>query len=142
MTAAANLSARNNEGQPVAVNVGNALQPSKGQVLTATDSTDATWQIPGSGGSATGAFATGSTPAMTSATAVQVNTANDVMLYANIGTAAIFSLAMGPTTAATTTIVNSATAVTNALYSVRVPSAWYVNSTFTGADLTWTAVTC
>lgn len=92
-------------------------------------------------GSDTSGTATASTPAISTGTAVQISTAQDVMLYANIKTASTFSLAIGATSTPATTVVASGTAAIG-LVSVRVPKSWYVQSTFTGADVTWTAVTC
>ena len=95
------------------------------------------------GGSSTVYTATASTPALTSGTAAQINTTQDVILYANLhGTAATFSLAIGPTATPATTIAASATYPVPQVISVRVPGSWYVKSTFTGGDVTWTAVTC
>lgn len=92
-------------------------------------------------GSSTVYTATASTPSLTSATAAQINTTQDVLLYANIKVASTFSLAIGPTATPATTVFASATAAIG-LISVRIPASWYVKSTFTSADVTWTAVTC
>jgi len=95
-----------------------------------------------SAGTNTSGTATASTPSLTSGTAAQINTTQDVMLYASVTTAATFSLAIGPTSTPATTIVASATDVAHTLFTVRVPAGWYVKSTFTSGDITWTAVTC
>ena len=92
-------------------------------------------------GTSTSGTATASTPSLSTTVAAQINTTQDVMLYANITTAATFSLAIGPTSTPATTVVGSHTAAIG-LISVRVPAGWYVKSTFTSADVTWTAVTC
>ena len=92
-------------------------------------------------GTSTAGTATATTPSLSTTVAAQVNTAQDVILYANIKTASTFSLAIGATNVPGTTIVASGTAGVG-LISVRVPAAWYVKSTFASADVTWTAVTC
>lgn len=93
------------------------------------------------GGTDTSETAAASTPSLVSGTAAQVSTVQDVMLYCNVKTASTFSLAIGPTSAPATTVAASGTAGVG-LVAVRVPRGWYVKSTFTSADVTWTAVTC
>jgi hypothetical protein len=93
------------------------------------------------GGSSTSVTAAASTPSLSTGVAAQINTSQDVLLYADVHTASVFSLAIGPTSTPATTIVTSATNAIG-LVSVRVPAGWYVKSTFTSADVTWTAVTC
>lgn len=92
-------------------------------------------------GTDTSSTATASTPSLTSGTAARINTTQDVMLYCNIKVASTFSLKIGPTSTPATTVVASATAGVG-LISVRIPKGWYVQSTFTSADVAWTAVTC
>lgn len=90
-------------------------------------------------GTDTSGTATASTPSLSTGAAAQVNTSQDVMLYANVTTASTFSLAIGPTSTPATTVVASHTAAIG-LISVRLPKGWYVKSTFT--SVTWTAITC
>ena len=92
-------------------------------------------------GTDTSGTATASTPSLSTGVAAQINTSQDVMLYADIHTSSTFSLAIGPTSTPATTIMSSATTAIG-LQSVRVPMGWYVESTFTSAAVTWTAVTC
>lgn len=94
-------------------------------------------------GTDTSATATASTPSLTSGTATQLSTTQDVVLYCNIKTTSTFSLAIGPASSAADAIVASASFTAPHLVGgVRVPRGWYVKSTFTSADVTWTAVTC
>ena len=93
------------------------------------------------GGTDTSGSASASTPSISSTVAMQPSTSQDVMLYANVTTASTFALAIGPTSTPATTVVGSHTAAIG-LIAVRVPKGWYVKSTFTSADVTWTAVTC
>lgn len=94
------------------------------------------------GGTNTAGASTASTPTISTGSSTQLSTVQDTMLYANITTAATFSLAIGLLSSSLTTIVTSATATTKTLFTVRVPAVWFVKSTFTSADVTWTAVTC
>ena len=84
-----------------------------------------------------------STPTISTGVAVQIDTTVDVMLYADITTSNTFAWTMGSTSAGTgVSIVASHTAAAGSAYCARVPAGWYVKSTFTSADVTWTAVTC
>lgn len=94
------------------------------------------------GGSSTLGTAVASAPSLASGSAAQLNATQDVMLYANCTAAATFSLSIGPTSAASTAVVASHTAAAGQTYTVRVPASWYVKSTFTSADVTWTMIPC
>lgn len=92
------------------------------------------------GGSNSSPQCTITTPSISSGTAVTINTDQDVVLYADVKVSSTFSFAMGPTSAAANTIVTSATSAVG-LYTFLVPGGWFVKSTFTSADVTWTAQT-
>lgn len=93
-------------------------------------------------GTDTSGTAADSTPSLSSGTPAQINATQDVMLYCRIKTASTFSLAMGPTSSAADTIAISESSTAIGVVSVRVPKGWYVVSTFTSADVVWSAVTC
>lgn len=94
-------------------------------------------------GTNTSATAAASTPTISTGTAVQINTTQDVMLYCNIKTTSTFSLAIGPTSTPATTVVTSASfTAPHLIGGIRIPAGWFVKSTFTSGDVTWTAVTC
>lgn len=99
------------------VNVSSATAPSAGQVLTATDSTHATWQAPASGGiSALTGDVTASGSGSVVATLATVNS--------NVGS-------FGSSTAIPTFTVNAKGLITAASTSVVIAPAW----TLTGATL-------
>ena len=92
-------------------------------------------------GTDTSGTAAASTPSLSTGTAAQLSTTQDVMLYCNVKVASTFALSIGSTSAASTAIVASATAGVGCI-SVRIPKGWYVKVTFTSADVVFTQVTC
>jgi hypothetical protein len=95
-----------------------------------------------SGGTDTSGIAAATIPSISSGSATTINTTQDVMLYADVKTASSFTFQMGAVSPGTaTTLFANATAAVG-MMSVRVPKGWYVNATFTTADITWTAITC
>lgn len=124
-------------------NYGYTFLPTAEINALSVDSTAIFYAVAGhTAGTDTSGTATASTPSLTTATAAQVSTTQDVMLYCNIKITSTFSLAIGPTATPATTVVASASFTAPDLISVRVPKGWYVKSTFTSGDVTWTAVTC
>jgi hypothetical protein len=77
------------------------------------------------------------TPAFANGTASQLSDTNrDYMVYLTVGTAGTaFSIAIGPTSGVTTTIVPSSTATTGEVYTVRLPAGWFLKWTATTATL-------
>lgn len=94
------------------------------------------------GGSSTLGTAVASTPTFTSGTAVQLNAHQDVMLYITVVTAATATIAIGPTSTPTTTIINNKSPAANSVISLRIPASWYVKITGTIADFTFAEVPC
>ena len=93
------------------------------------------------GGSDTSATATVSSPSLSTGTAAQISTVQDVMLYIAINTAAALAIAVGPANTVTTAILASETAALSVI-TLRLPKGWWVKITGTIADLTITAITC
>jgi hypothetical protein len=94
-------------------------------------------------GTDTSGTAVASTPSLTSGTAAQLSTTQDVKLYCNIKTTSTFSLAIGPTSSPATTVVASASFTAPQLVGgIRIPKGWYVKATFTSADVVFTQVSC
>lgn len=90
----------------------------------------------------TSSSAAASSISFTTATAAQVITTSDAMLYIACTTSAALTISMGPTSAASAvTILNNVT-VAKCLMSVRVPAGWYVELTGTMADFSCSYVTC
>ena len=93
----------------------------------------------------TSTTATLTTQTFTTATAKQLSTTNDVMLYGRVTAAVVWSLNLGPTSTPATTMISIASVSPATLYNVayRVPAGWYVSVTCaTMASLTFTQVTC
>jgi hypothetical protein len=108
---------------------------------SATTATTATTAL----ASNTSTTATLTTQTFTTATAKQLSTTNDVMLYGRVTAAVVWSLNLGPTSTPATTMINIASTTPASLYNVsyRVPAGWYVSVTCaTMASLTFTQVTC
>jgi hypothetical protein len=93
-------------------------------------------------GTDTAPTATYSNPTISTGSAVQINTNQDVILYADITTASSFTMTISPNNSTYYTLFANATAVAHSLQSYRIPAGWYVKATFTSADVTWSAVTC
>lgn len=93
------------------------------------------------GGTDTSATATASSPVLTSGTAAQISTVQDVMLYIAITTSAALAVAIGPTAGVANAIIPSASYGLSVI-SIRLPKGWYVKITGTIADVTITAITC
>lgn len=85
--------------------------------------------------------ATMSAVTFVSATAKQVNTTQDTMLYINITTSATFALALGPDNTTANALVASGSAAVG-LLTVRVPQGWYVKVTGTVSDFTAKQLPC
>lgn len=95
------------------------------------------------GGSSTLGAAVYSTPTFTTATAKQLNTVEDVMLYIAVKTSISVTLSIGPSSAASDSIVPVTTMPIGAFVAVRIPASWYVKLTCaTMADLQLSQVTC
>jgi hypothetical protein len=93
------------------------------------------------GGTNTAASAAITTPTFMSATAQQISTTKDAIVYIDVKTAASLTLAIGANSSATT-VLQSAVVSGLGLSSIRVPAGWYLKITGTIADLTITAITC
>ena len=92
-------------------------------------------------GTDTSATAVVSSPSFSTTVALQVNSAQDTMLYIAIQTAAALAIAIGPTSSVTTALMPSKTYALG-LLTIRVPKGWFVKITGTIADLIITAITC
>jgi hypothetical protein len=98
--------------------------------------------VPGiAGADDTSGVAVVSTPSLSTGVAAQLSTAFDVDFYINVKIASTLAVLMGPTSTPANTIVASGTAGIG-LVSIRVPRGWYVQVTFTSADVTFTQVSC
>lgn len=75
----------------------------------------------------------------TTATAFQISTKRDAMLYINVRTAAALAIAMGPTSSCDIAVSASQSDALGTT-SLRVPAGWYVKLTGTMANLACTAV--
>jgi hypothetical protein len=98
--------------------------------------------VSNNGGTSTSGTATASAPTFVTATARQLSTTQDAILYINIKTAAAMTLQIGPTSATATTIIASGTSPAIGLITLRVPAGWWVKVTGTITDLAFTQVTC
>jgi hypothetical protein len=81
-----------------------------------------------------------STPTFVSGTAQQLNATKNGVLYMDITTAASLTIAIGPTSSATTVLQTSIVSALG-LTHVHVPAGWYVKLTGTMADITFTFIT-
>jgi hypothetical protein len=73
--------------------------------------------------------------------AAKLSSTNDLLLYIVIGTAGTaFTIAIGPTSGVANTIVNSVTATSGTMYTVRLPAGWYIAVSGTTATWTTTAI--
>ena len=93
------------------------------------------------GGTDTSGTATVSAPSLSTGTAAQISTVQDVMLYIAINTSASLAIAVGPLNTVTTTIL-AAEAAALGVITLRLPKGWWIKITGTIADLTITAITC
>lgn len=93
------------------------------------------------GGTDTSGTAAASSPSFTTATAKQLSTTQDVMLYIAVQTSAALAVAIGPASTTTTALMPSKSYALG-LIPIRVPKSWWVKITGTIADLTITQVTC
>lgn len=93
------------------------------------------------GGTDTSATATVSSPSLSTGTAAQISTTQDVMVYIAINTSASLAVSVGPANTTTTAIV-AAEAVALGVITLRLPKGWWIKVTGTIADLTITAITC
>lgn len=93
-------------------------------------------------GISTNLTATANSISFTTATAKQVNTTSDAILYITCTTSTALTLAMGPDNAAGAVTLINAVSVALGMMTVRVPKGWYVKLTGTMADFTCNYVTC
>lgn len=73
--------------------------------------------------------------------AMQPNTGTDMMVYLAVTTSSVVAIQIGATSTPNVTIFPSATAAIG-MISFRVPKGWWLKSTFTAVDVTWTAIPC
>lgn len=92
-------------------------------------------------GTNTSGTATVSTPSFVTTTALQVNAAQDTMLYIAIQTSAALAIAIGAANTTTTALAPSKSYALGVI-TILVPKGWFVKLTGTIADLTITAITC
>jgi hypothetical protein len=95
------------------------------------------------GGSDTSGVAAASTPTFTTATAKQLDTAHDCMLYVSVTTAITATIAIGPNNTTAVSIMPSKALPIGSDTSIRIPAGWWVKVTCaTMADLQFAQVTC
>lgn len=92
-------------------------------------------------GTDTSNTATASSPSFTTATAKQLSTTQDVMLYIAVKTSASLTIAIGAANTTTTNIMPAQSAALGVI-TLRVPKGWWVKLTGTMANLQITQVTC
>lgn len=93
----------------------------------------------GTTGSVTGGSRAAAVETFVSGTGKQVGGGRPADLYISINTAAALAIAMGPTSAAATTIMASQSAALGVVH-LEVPGGWYVKLTGTMGNLTCTSI--